>query len=212
MRQQVAEETADQTTEQVISYDRIKRRVAEVEKKAGRKAARIEKRVQARIEDKGLVWLFNKITGRPTERVQSFEDVSDLRGRYKNIKEAHISFKGQGKAGDEKVEIGRVSLTDDKTHMRRVINLPDKTESSLKWLVDKLGQGLKSVFSRAVEKTKDIKNSLQRSWNDTMSRIDWDCVVTSARARIDSSLFAVRQSLRQPVMFQEAALLLPKLP
>lgn len=34
MRQEVAEETADQKTEQVISYERIERQVEEVEKKA----------------------------------------------------------------------------------------------------------------------------------------------------------------------------------
>ncbi|MCD8520489.1 MAG: hypothetical protein LRY57_04285 [Alphaproteobacteria bacterium] len=62
MRQEVAEETADQKTEQVISYERIERQVEEVEKKADQRQG-LKKTVRARLEDTGLAWFLTGLPG-----------------------------------------------------------------------------------------------------------------------------------------------------
>ncbi|MCD8496637.1 MAG: hypothetical protein LRZ85_00220 [Alphaproteobacteria bacterium] len=133
----------------------------------------LKKTVRARLEDTGLAWFFNWVTGSPTEHVAEFSDVSELRGRYKNVKEAHISMTSPGESSEGEAEIGLISLTADKTYMRRVMNLPDETSSFLKRLSERIQSGLRSLFKDAAKRTKEVAASLRESWGKAVSEVDF---------------------------------------
>ncbi len=151
MKQHVAEETADQTSESQISYSRLRKNVETVEAAAAAKGKNVERHITARIEDKGFKWIFRKLTGRATERVERFNRIADLERSYEHVKDANVSVKAANANNECGEDIGQVDLTGEKTRMRRVINMQDdeqQRESFLSAVMDNIREAIKTAFRR----------------------------------------------------------------